>query len=258
MAKANKNPAAAAAVEAAKSAISQGEPAPGLEAVPVGKTELNPAIPSDKQIADAEKAKVKADAKAAADAEKAKVKAERDAKAAEKQKEKEEKAKLKAEAKAEREARLAELAKDKTYHGSMLALADKVKSGEYVKGLNGQLRSNNDLAQALDGVSPTDVIRIGLDLLKLEENPYHNLNVGQQSMNLRNRLRGAIKKETVKLEDVASYIERNKIHRVTAAELAQAKADREAKAAERKAAEAEKKAKAAEAAKTPAPAEATA
>lgn len=216
---------------------------------PVGKKEFNPPIPTDKQIAD----KAKAEEKAAAAKVKADAKAEKDRIAAEKKaaadKAKAEKAEAKAKERAEREARLAELGKN--YKGTMLALADKVQTGEYVKGLNGQLRSNNELAIALDGIHPNDVIMICLDLLKLEDNPYVKLNTGQQSMNLRNRLRGQIKKDVITMGDVNAYIERNKIGRVTKEDAeATAKKKAEAKAAREKA-EAEKKAKAAEAAAKP-------
>lgn len=98
--------------------------------------------------------------------------------------------------KVEREERLAELGKN--YKGSMLALADKVKSGSYVKSITGQLHSNDDLAQALNGVNPNGVIQLGKELLSLHiDYPYNNLNAGQQSMNLRNRMRGALKKGTL-------------------------------------------------------------
>lgn len=196
--------------------------------------------PLKKEPTDAELiAKTKADLKAKEDAEKAekaeakaKAKAEKDAAAAVK---KEERAK----AKAERDARIAELAASgKTYTGSMLALADKVKQGVYIKGANGQLHTNDELANALDGIGATDVVRIGLDALKIEDNPYSKLNVGQQSMNLRNRMRGAIKKGTLTIAEIVEYIVRNKIHVVTKADIeaaAKAKADKKAEAAAEKA-----------------------
>jgi colicin import membrane protein len=220
-----------------------------------GKHEFNPVIKSDAQLlkedqerraaeATAAKEKKAAD-KAAADQAKAdaKAKKEADKKAAAEAKTKEsaEKKAAREAASAERKERLAAAAEGKNYTGSMVALADRVKQGAYVKGTNGQLRSDDELARALDGVSVTDVIRIGLDLLKLEDNPYSALNVGQQSMNLRNRLRGAIKKDVVKIADIAEYITRNGIHVVTAEAVAKAKAEREAKQA---AAKAEKEAKA--------------
>lgn len=220
-----------------------------------GKHEFNPPIKSDAQLlkedqdrrkadeaaakdkkaADkAAAAKAKDDAKAAKAAEKAEKQAKADADRAEK-------AAARATAKAEREARMAELANGRT-PGSMLALAVKVKDGKYVKSATGQLHSGDALASALDGISATDVIRIGLDVLKLEDNPYAALNIGQQSMNLRNRIRGAIKKQVLTIADITAYVERNKIVQVTAEQIAKAKAEREAKAA---AAKAEREAKAA-------------
>ena len=110
-------------------------------------------------------------------------------------------------AKAEREARLEALkAEGKNYVGSMLALADRVKSGAYVKGLTGQLRSNDELAIALDGVGPNSVIQLAKHVLAIEENPYTKLNVGQQSMNFRNRMRGAIKKGTLTFDQIKDAI----------------------------------------------------
>lgn len=190
-----------------------------------GEVKHNPPIEGDKALIEktkaktdaekAEKAKIKADAKALKDADAA-VKKE-----------------AKAKVKAEREARLAELGEGKQYHGTMLALADRVKSGAYVKSATGQLRSDDGLAQALDGVYPTDVVRIGLDVLGLADNPYTKLNIGQQSMNLRNRMRGAIRKETLSIAAITEYIERNGIQVTTAADneaKAKAKAERVAAA----------------------------
>lgn len=224
------------------------------EPTTIGTVKMNPPIEGDKAVIEKAKAeqKVRDDA---AKAEKAKAKEE---KLAAKKAEQAEKAEARAKSKAEREARLAQLAADgKNYTGSMLALADRVKQGVYVKGSTGQLRSNDELAQTLDGVSPTDVVRIGLDLLKFEDNPYVKLNIGQQSMNLRNRMRGAIKKETLTIAAVKEYITRNEIHVITPADLtakAEAKAKRVADAA------AAKEAKAAAEAAKPAvkPAEAVA
>jgi hypothetical protein len=113
-----------------------------------------------------------------------------------------ERAKIKAEKDAARAAKLAELRSDskRTYFGSMLTLADRVKANAYVKGVNGQLRSNDDIAIALEGCSPANVVKLctevleANDLLPAEAKArYAELNVGQQSMNLRNRLRGALK-----------------------------------------------------------------
>lgn len=141
-------------------------------------------------------------------------------------------------AKAERQARIDALNPDGTrkYVGSMLALADRVKQGVYVKGVTGQLRSNDELAQILDGVTPNGVIQTAKAVLELDVNPYAHLNVGQQSMNLRNKLRGAIRKGTVTLDAVRDYVATNDLDcSVSIVEKAAAKAGRVAVAkAERK------------------------
>lgn len=123
------------------------------------------------------------------------------------------------ETKAEHEARVAELvAAGRTYTGSMLALADRVKQGVYVKGLTGQLRSTDELAVALDAVPVGNVIKLCVlalgtfmpaDELAAIVSKYAILNVGQQSMNLRNRLRGAIKANKITLGKVKELRDEN-------------------------------------------------
>ncbi len=145
-------------------------------------------------------------------------------------------------AKAERAARIAALDPEgkRNYHGSMLALADRVKQGVYVKGVTGQLRSNDELAQILDGVTPNGVIQTAKAVLALDENPYSRLNVGQQSMNLRNKMRGALRKGTLSLDAIRAYVAENDLDcslsivekaAAKAERVALAKAEREAKAA---------------------------
>jgi hypothetical protein len=181
---------------------------------PMVKSKFSPTKPTGdtmeatktKQELDAEKAQ----AKMATKAEKERIAAEKKAAA---QAEREAKIKARDEAmalrKAEREAAIAKAAEagaDKpervrTYIGSMLALAERVKSGVYVKGTNGQLRSDDEVARALDPVPPQKVVPLLLEVLKLAENPYAGLNYGQQSMNLRNKLRGAVRKGLKVSED---------------------------------------------------------
>jgi hypothetical protein len=149
-------------------------------------------------------------------------------------------------AKAARAERIAALDPDgtKKYHGSMLALADRVKQGVYVKGATGQLRSTNELAEVLDAVPVDNVIRLAKIVLELPENPYAQLNSGQQSMNLRNRMRGAIKKGTLTLDAIRECIEENGF--ATATDwAAAAEAKRETRAANAAAAKSAKEAKAA-------------
>lgn len=159
-----------------------------------------PATAPTKQDVDAAKAaaaiKAKADKADAATKKAAEAAAAKEAKA-------KEVAENKAKAATEREAKAAALAEKRkaelgpdskrTYLGSMLALSDRVKAGVYTKGLTGQLRSNDELALALDAVPTDNVIQLALLALHLDSNPYAALNRGQQSMNLRNKLRGAIR-----------------------------------------------------------------
>lgn len=132
----------------------------------------------------------------------------------------------------------AESGDKRTYFGSMLTLAERVKSGVYVKGTNGQLRCGDEVALALDGVSPGNVVRLLVEVLSaaklIEGNPYTSLNIGQQSMNLRNKLRGAVKAGTVTIEalkaarDVGGFADAEQL---IAEKAAKAKERAESKAA---------------------------
>lgn len=105
---------------------------------------------------------------------------------------------------AEREAARAEKAAARTDAKSMAALADKAST--YVKGLNGQLNSGDDVATVLGTVPAGRVVSLLLMVLGLDENPYSRLNYGQQSMNLRNRFRGAYRKDPSILDTLRSVI----------------------------------------------------
>lgn len=148
----------------------------------------------------AEKQAEREAAKAAKLAEKAAAKtakqAEREAKVKARELEKAAREEARAIAKAEREARKDDLGP----HTAMHALREAKK--RYVKSATGQLRSNDELAQVLDAVSPTGVVELVIKVLSLDVNPYSRLNPGQQSMNLRNKLRGAIKRGVVTIEQV--------------------------------------------------------
>lgn len=138
---------------------------------------------------------------------------------------------------AERAAREEALkAEGRGYVGSMLSLADRVKQGAYVKGVNGQLRSNDELAVALESCPAENVIKLAIEALGLSQNPYTALNVGQQSMNLRNKMRGAIKAGTLTVERVREIRDENGYATMEAEHVA-----REARKAERKAAAEAKK-----------------
>jgi colicin import membrane protein len=170
--------------------------------------------------------------------EKAKKKAEHEAAAKVSAEERATAAKARAEAaaakKAERDARAEELkAAGRNYVGSMLSLAERVKAGAYVKSMTGQLRCNDELAMALDAVPVANVVALGLAALGLTENKYAHLNIGQQSMNLRNRMRGAIKKGDLTIDKVIEIRDANgyATAEAAAAEKARIKAEKEAKKA---------------------------
>lgn len=90
----------------------------------------------------------------------------------------------------------------RTYFGPMIHLAERAKNGHYVKSALGQLRSDDDLARALDSVRPANVVKLAMVLLNDTTNRYEHLNIGQQSMNYRNKMRGAIKAGTFTIDDV--------------------------------------------------------
>lgn len=105
----------------------------------------------------------------------------------------------KAEEAAALEAEAAELAAETPpvldgYNGPMLNLRKRKDSGAYTKMANGQLACGDRVAQALGNLTPAQVIRSCLLAMALPSNPYDHLNIGQQSMNLRNKLRGCLKR----------------------------------------------------------------
>ena len=214
------------------------------------------------------------DKKAQAQAQAAK-KAEREAKAAAAQAEKDAKAAEKAKAKAEKEqaaeaakkAKAAEAAKKAAereaaeaalrekglgYVGPMLAL--RTAKEHYVKGPGGRLHSGDPVATAFAALIPAGVVAICLKLLGMSTNKYAALNIGQQSMNLRNLVRGALKNGKLTPEAVIAAVEGAEASMTVAgvkAERAAANQTRldelAAKRAEKQAAEkAEKERKAAE------------
>ena len=172
----------------------------------------------------------KESAKAAKESEKATKAAEREAAKAEKQAAIEAKRQERENAKAAREAAKAEkLAQADGYAGSMLALRDaRVR---YVKAMNGRLRSTDQIAEVFDAVDPMGVVAIAMRALNLEANPYARLNIGQQSMNLRNRLRGALKKGIVTLDAIRELRDAGGHTAIVESRLAAVNAKREARAA---------------------------
>lgn len=80
------------------------------------------------------------------------------------------------------------------YTGPMRALRDRVKAGKYTKAANGQPSCGDETAQILGHLEPAEVIKACMIAMDLNTNPYAHLNIGQQSMNLRNKLRGMMKR----------------------------------------------------------------
>ena len=90
------------------------------------------------------------------------------------------------------------------YAGPMLALRRAV--GGYVKAQNGQPCCGDTLA-VLCGQHTREAVVAGLiAALKLDSNPYAHLNPGQQSMNLRNKTRTALRDGFLQLADVATCL----------------------------------------------------
>lgn len=93
------------------------------------------------------------------------------------------------------------------YSGPMLALRERSKAGHYVKGTNGNPHCGDAVADALQVLTRERVVEVCIKLLGLEGNPYLHLNPGQQSMNLRNKLRHAVKNGFVSAETVRKTAE---------------------------------------------------
>lgn len=112
----------------------------------------------------------------------------------------------------------------------MAILRDAKK--RYVKSATGQYRTADELGEVLDAVPADRIVPLVLEVLDLPGNPYLFLNRGQQSMNLRNKLRFAIKKGTVTLEQVVATRDAGQ-YTLTEEQLAEAEAARKAAAARR-------------------------
>jgi len=90
------------------------------------------------------------------------------------------------------------------YVGPMLALRTAVK--KYVKAANGQPCCGDDLAE-ICGAYPREAVVSGLiTALGLAANPYAHLNPGQQSMNLRNKARTALKNGVVTADQIRAAL----------------------------------------------------
>lgn len=88
------------------------------------------------------------------------------------------------------------------YSGPMLALVSARKS--YVKAANGILCNGDRLATICGEHSREETVAALVIALGLGSNPYTHLNPGQQSMNLRNKARNALKNGHLTIEQVQS------------------------------------------------------
>jgi hypothetical protein len=86
------------------------------------------------------------------------------------------------------------------YSGPMLAL--RTAERHYTMAANGQPCNGDELAAACGQYSPETVVKGLIAALGLGYNPYSHLNPGQQSMNLRNKARGALKNGLVQMADI--------------------------------------------------------
>ena len=93
------------------------------------------------------------------------------------------------------------------YQGSMIRLRERLAEGAYQKAPNGQPCCGDQVATLLGTLAPALVIRACIIAMALPANPYAHLNVGQQSMNLRNKLRGCFKREEFGLGVLVEAVE---------------------------------------------------
>lgn len=92
------------------------------------------------------------------------------------------------------------VANDGKYQGPMLALVAARK--HYVKAGNGILCNGDQLATICGAHTREETVTALIIALKLPGNPYLNLNPGQQSMNLRNKARHALKNGLLTMAEV--------------------------------------------------------
>lgn len=86
------------------------------------------------------------------------------------------------------------------YIGPMLVLRTAAKN--YVKAANGQPCCGDDLAQVCGAYTREQTVTALLQVFGFGANPYGHLNPGQQSMNLRNKARTALKNGSVTLDQI--------------------------------------------------------
>jgi hypothetical protein len=78
--------------------------------------------------------------------------------------------------------------------GPMRGLRERLKAGAYMKMPNGQPANGDEVATALGNLEPLEVVKALMIAFDHTANIYGHLNVGQQSMNYRNKFRGALKR----------------------------------------------------------------
>jgi hypothetical protein len=78
--------------------------------------------------------------------------------------------------------------------GPMRGLRERLKQGAYQKMPNGQPANGDEVATALGNLEPLEVVKALMIAFDHTANIYGHLNVGQQSMNYRNKFRGALKR----------------------------------------------------------------
>ncbi len=88
----------------------------------------------------------------------------------------------------------AEAAARQRYDGPMLKLRERLKAGRYQKAPNGQPCCADATATLLGVLTPAQTERVCMIALGITSHAYGHLNVGQISMNLRNRVRNAMKR----------------------------------------------------------------
>lgn len=92
------------------------------------------------------------------------------------------------------------------YDGPMLALRRRLKAGAYRKAENGQPCCGDAIAVLCGQYSREVVVKALVAALGLGGNPYTHLNPGQQSMNLRNKARAAVKSGQLELATIEAAL----------------------------------------------------
>lgn len=97
------------------------------------------------------------------------------------------------------------------YAGPMLALRRRLKAGAYKKAENGRPCCGDAIAVLCGKHTREVIVKALIVALGLGSNPYAHLNPGQQSMNLRNKARAAVKNGTLEIAKIeAALIEASK------------------------------------------------